>query len=956
MTSPSLSVVWFQLLALLAIEVSLIALAVALLWRRSSSAAWRRTFCQIGIIAALGVTACELSGSARSLAGWPARIFATRASVTGINQADRVSLPDTSIIRELSARGAAADVSAVENAETHLHKVQEVCTGSVSAQVVSAMHVEKFGEAHQETQSSKPAKAVERWEPAAFSPDPSVEAGRGSEGTVDLLCFLWLGLGWGIGAMLAAARVCLAHCLFALYRLRRNPITDRVVLRRTEELARAVGISRRIRIIESGQLASPIAYGLVRPTVGLPPDFGARFDGPRQGAMLVHELAHLAAHDPLWCLLADLATIPLWWHPAVWWLRRRLHLASEMAADEASLLVTDGPRVLAECLVELGSRLAQPAPLGHLRVSGFRSHLGRRVQQLVHLEGRSWSPPSRLRAALLTIFGPMALVAIVVLCTAWAPPLPVTNGDSMNATKLNWKRSLAALALLTAANGPVATSVMAQSDQVASPPPAAPPAQSAAAPAAPPPGTPAAANQVEPPAGPAAAKPDDATAAAEAFRRRYGLPATTPAPVPVRPAANPAQEAPAKRGARLEARLKQILLPEIIFEGSPLGEVLRVLSEESIKRDPQKTGVNFLINPNVPPMAPAGTIDPATGLPLPPSPSRYGVPAGQYQVDPATGLPVVATADTFDMSGVMIQFNLPLRNVSMKDVLDAIVTVADHPIEYTLEDYAVVFSARPQMVASQPMVTAQALAAPQSQFIQPISPRTGLPVSPQQNPFVQTAEAPGHHALTAEALAAIKPQTFNIDFGSGAPSKQVGAAAAGHAGDFWNTVSVGFNDHHTETDLKFAGGDWSPIEVEMINLGGGWSFHGQMGVKSPMLDTYNYPTGNRGGNSQVILHQVPPGQYSLYLYGHGPNGPYYGDYTVTVGSRNYGRKQTTYGDDAGRNTKWVEGSQYVRFSGVKVGLGEDVQILIQPGGQVSDFPGRTFSDAIICGLQLIPAK
>ena len=41
----------------------------------------------------------------------------------------------------------------------------------------------------------------------------------------------------------------------------------------------------------------------------------------------------------------------------------------------------------------------------------------------------------------------------------------------------------------------------------------------------------------------------------------------------------------------------------------------------------------------------------------------------------------------------------------MKDVLDAIVMVADHPIEYTLEDYAVVFSAKPETVAGQPVIS-----------------------------------------------------------------------------------------------------------------------------------------------------------------------------------------------------------------------------------------------------------
>jgi hypothetical protein len=195
-------------------------------------------------------------------------------------------------------------------------------------------------------------------------------------------------------------------------------------------------------------------------------------------------------------------------------------------------------------------------------------------------------------------------------------------------------------------------------------------------------------------------------------------------------------------------------------------------------------------------------------------------------------------------------------------------------------------------------------------------------------------------------------QTFNIDFGPGRDaSKQVGPAVVGQDGDYWNGVAIGFNNDHTESDLKFANGQPSPIEVQLINLGGCWGSGGKMGVKAPMLDSFNYPANNRGGNSRVILSHVPPGTYSLYLYGHGVNPLYYGDYTVSVAGRDYGRKKTSTGSDAAENTSWVEGSQYVRFTAVNVAAGENIKILIRPGGWINGI-----SDAMICGLQLVLLK
>ena len=123
-----------------------------------------------------------------------------------------------------------------------------------------------------------------------------------------------------------------------------------------------------------------------------------------------------------------------------------------------------------------------------------------------------------------------------------------------------------------------------------------------------------------------------------------------------------------ERGA-IASKLEEIVLNEVTFDGVPLPDVLRFLDEESRKRDPEKKGINFLINPNRTQSTPASVIDPQTGqaITLPP-------------------------AEPMDMYSVVVRFNLPLRNVRLKDVLDAIVRVADKPIEYSIEEYGVLFS------------------------------------------------------------------------------------------------------------------------------------------------------------------------------------------------------------------------------------------------------------------------
>jgi general secretion pathway protein D len=128
-------------------------------------------------------------------------------------------------------------------------------------------------------------------------------------------------------------------------------------------------------------------------------------------------------------------------------------------------------------------------------------------------------------------------------------------------------------------------------------------------------------------------------------------------------------------------KLNNITMDTVFYDGLPLGEVIRNLSEEAKKRDPAKRGINFLINPNA-------------------SQGQGAAPQAAPTIDPATGLPTSSgPEEAVDVSGISIKINPALSDVRMLDVLDAIIKVADHPIKYSVEDYAVIFSLKGQDVA-----------------------------------------------------------------------------------------------------------------------------------------------------------------------------------------------------------------------------------------------------------------
>jgi beta-lactamase regulating signal transducer with metallopeptidase domain/LysM repeat protein len=602
------AVVRLELLGLLAAEISLVVLVIALLLRAPWPVTWKRILCQIGLVAVLLVAGCEISGYSPNLIwqirGWGSTKHRELAS-------GPQTQPNTSAVEAIPKTP--PDPKALPHGEARIiPSVNKTGTLALEKMTVAANQV---------------AGSLSQPDPASEMQTLSLDKGQMA---IAAFCLLWLA-----GTGLLAGRTLVARGLHVALSIRQRVIGDAGLLEKTARLATALGMRRRVRLIECRRLSCPIAFGVFLPTVGLPKDFGARFDTAKQEAMLAHELAHLAAHDPLWCLLADLSGAVLWWHPAVWWLRRRFHMVSEMAADDASFLVSDGPRVLAECLVELGGRLTGSRVIAALPAAGFSSHLGCRVERLMNHKACAWSRPHRLRAALFKILGPAALATVVILCTAWTAPRALMKGETMKIVQLSWKQTLATLAAATSLG---TTKAIASPKENPVPPP-------------------------EPPG----------------IAHSIGAKEAT------------VQGGDATRGALIEAKLKQMVLEKVQIDGLPLSEVLKYLSEQSSKLDPSKIGVNFLFNPNAI----------ATGYP--PTPGA---------VDPATGLPLAPAMESVDISTVTINFNLPLRNVNMKDVLDAIVKVADHPIEYTVEDYAVVFSPKAAWTSTIPEAAQTSTAMP----------------------------------------------------------------------------------------------------------------------------------------------------------------------------------------------------------------------------------------------------
>lgn len=201
--------------------------------------------------------------------------------------------------------------------------------------------------------------------------------------------------------------------------------------------------------------------------------------------------------------------------------------------------------------------------------------------------------------------------------------------------------------------------------------------------------------------------------------------------------------------------------------------------------------------------------------------------------------------------------------------------------------------------------------------------------------------------LLGFAASIAQAQTLvNIDFGVGTASPKIGWAATGQlTNDFWNLYrhyeprfvpGMPLVDSGRLADLKFADNSPSTLSIGVTNAPGVWG----NSTGDPMFDTYLFSTN--GSNITATLHNLPPGRYHFYLYGHADadiSGEQNSVFSLRSGTNRFGPLRTAGAgawkapSAGGANgiSGWREGYQFVLFRDVQVFTNEPVVIEVAAG-------------------------
>ena len=250
----------------------------------------------------------------------------------------------------------------------------------------------------------------------------------------------WLMTLYFIGAAIMLLR--LTRSMFSGHRLRRvsTVVEDEALLVMLARQAKRVGLKTVPALAYCHRVAVPTVIGVLKPVILLPPALAIGLLPQQLEALLAHELAHIRRFDLAVNLAQRLVEALLFFHPAVWFISRRVSIERENAADDMVLAAGWQRTNYADSLVrmaELSAVLRNTKPFPQpttLAASGTNaSDFKRRVLRLLESGDTPHLQLTRSGILIMMFAAASLLITPVVVLTradngvSQVSPLPATD-------------------------------------------------------------------------------------------------------------------------------------------------------------------------------------------------------------------------------------------------------------------------------------------------------------------------------------------------------------------------------------------------------------------------------------------------------------------------------------------------------------------------------------------------
>jgi beta-lactamase regulating signal transducer with metallopeptidase domain len=162
-------------------------------------------------------------------------------------------------------------------------------------------------------------------------------AALGSRVSPSLDALPWLVEAWLLGVACFSLRSAGGFLLLERERRRQSTVANERVLQICHALQERFGLKRSIAYCECKWLQAPAVVGWFRPVVFLPVTALTGLSEEQLEAVIAHELAHIQRLDPFVNVFQVCVETLLFYHPAIWWLNKKIRAEREHCCDDMAV-------------------------------------------------------------------------------------------------------------------------------------------------------------------------------------------------------------------------------------------------------------------------------------------------------------------------------------------------------------------------------------------------------------------------------------------------------------------------------------------------------------------------------------------------------------------------------------------------------------------------------------------
>jgi beta-lactamase regulating signal transducer with metallopeptidase domain len=240
----------------------------------------------------------------------------------------------------------------------------------------------------------------------------------------------WLDLLWLAGIVCLTLRALGGYYVLSRFVRATDPDVPEQLTASVRALCTRLGITSTVSLRLTHRACGPFVVGVVRAVIVVPVSALTALSPAQLEMVLAHELAHVRRADFLWNILQTIVETLFFFHPAVWWIGRRLRTEREHCCDDMALAACGDPVTYATALVRLERarpthRLA-PALDGHGSGAGLRARITR-------ILGSEPQRPQRI--------APLLVAAVGIASLLLFSPLPYASAAdpvSPHARRAEW--------------------------------------------------------------------------------------------------------------------------------------------------------------------------------------------------------------------------------------------------------------------------------------------------------------------------------------------------------------------------------------------------------------------------------------------------------------------------------------------------------------------------------------